>query len=242
MTPLGIAETQQTGCLQQSSRQAAAQRTSAENCSAADGTLSEVRRIVFECLAGTCLSRLPPNILATLQSGKMLRSRLAMRMLKHTPAPPEHVVVASAAVEMIHAASLLHDDVIDGGEIRRGVPAFWQKFGVSAAILSGDLLFCRAAELLTATEGGLQLLPRFAGKVREMCEAEIEQEIFLREKRLNFNQWLDIARRKTGPLFAFVAGACGGSDRKLTATLEETGYRIGTAYQIADDLLDVTGN
>ena len=171
----------------------------------------------------------------------MLRARLAARLLPNSPAPPESILASAAAVEMVHAASLLHDDVMDGGEIRRETPTFWRSHGLSGAILAGDLLFCVAAELLASVEHGGGLVQRFAEKVREMCEAETEQEILLKGRRLPLGQCIDIARRKTGSLFAFIAGVCGGSQRDLVAALEESGYCVGTAYQIADDLIDVVG-
>ena len=172
----------------------------------------------------------------------MLRAGLGARLAAHAPAPPEGVVVAAAAVEMVQAASLIHDDVVDGAEIRRGAPAFWRRYGASGAILTGDLLFCSALELLGSAEGRFGLVLRFAEKVREMCEAETEQKILLKGHRVSRDRCMDIARRKTGPLFAFIAGVCGEGDRDLSAALEEAGYRIGTAYQIADDLLDAVGN
>ena len=207
-----------------------------------DAFLSSTRDLIGASLRGTCFSDLGEDVISKLRGGKMLRTRLAMRLVDRTPCCVEQVRVAAAAVEMVHAASLLHDDVIDGGEVRRGAPAFWRRFGVSGAILAGDLLFCCSAEVFSRVTGGLDLLPRFVRKMRELCEAETEQEMFLRGRELGHDEWLDIARRKTGPLFAFVAEVCGGADPGLSAALEEAGYCIGTAYQIADDLIDVAGD
>ena len=75
----------------------------------------------------------------------------------------------------------------------------------------------------------------------EVCDAESEQELLLRGKTPNWENAVSIARRKTGALFAFAAGACGGPDATLIATLTESGYAVGTAYQLADDILDATG-
>lgn len=207
-----------------------------------DHALAAVRELVDARLRKGCLARLSPTVLAALQGGKMLRARLAARLVPHTPAPPDEVLVAAAAVEMVHAGSLLHDDVMDGGAVRRGAPTFWQRFGASGAILAGDLLYCEALTLLSELGRGLPLVRRFTEKVRDMCDAETEQEIFLRGRHLSVAQCLDIARRKTGPLFAFAAEVCGGGDAALASALEDAGYHIGTAYQLADDLLDLIGD
>lgn len=212
-------------------------------CSATvDGIVASVQALVLDRIRSTCLAKMDSGVIAGLHGGKMLRTRLAARLLPHTPAAPDLVLAAAGAVEMVHAASLLHDDVIDGGEVRRGAPAFWKRFGPSGAILAGDVLFCCSADLFARAEGGMDLLPRFVAKMKEVCDAEAEQEIFQRGRPLHYAQWLEIARRKTGPLFAFVAEACGGGEVELVLALEEAGYRIGTAYQVADDLVDAIGD
>ena len=79
-------------------------------------------------------------------------------------------------------------------------------------------------------------------KAREVLDSEIQQEIACRGRALDEAVCLRLARGKTGPLFAFPAAIRGGTDRALSAALEEAGYRLGTAYQLADDLLDVLGD
>jgi geranylgeranyl pyrophosphate synthase len=142
---------------------------------------------------------------------------------------------------MIHAASLLHDDVIDGGIVRRSMPTFWKERGVSAAILVGDLMLFKALDLLGNVDNGrlVHLLVKMTG---EVCDAESEQELFLRDKIPTWENCVAIARRKTGALFAFAACAAGGHDEELSSVLQEAGYAIGTAYQLADDILDVVGS
>jgi len=92
-----------------------------------------------------------------------------------------------------------------------------------------------------ATDGGRHLT-EFLAKLKEVITAEAKGELMLRGTLLDEPTCLDLARGKTGPLFAFVAGVCGREDRDLAAGLEETGYLIGTAYQLADDLLDRIGD
>jgi geranylgeranyl pyrophosphate synthase len=180
--------------------------------------------------------------LAQLVPGKMLRSRLAARLVAcgGTRAGRRTLERCCAATEFAHTASLLHDDVIDGGLFRRALPAFWTITSPSAAILVGDLLLCKAMALVADTEGGRYMGP-FISTIREVCTAEAEQELFLRDKPVDRDTCLRLAREKTGPFFAFV-GLVSGGDTDLAGALEEAGYRIGAAYQIFDDLVDIVGD
>jgi geranylgeranyl pyrophosphate synthase len=174
--------------------------------------------------------------------GKMLRSRLGARLVACEDLATDPAVIRNvcAVTEMTHTASLCHDDVVDNASKRRGRPALWQSLGTSAAILIGDVLLCEAMDLLAHTGGGRHL-GAFIAKVKEVVVAEAEQELVLPGRQLDEATCLRLARRKTGPLFAFVAAVCGGDDKALSAGLEEAGYHIGTAYQLSDDLLDLEG-
>ncbi len=177
-----------------------------------------------------------------LVGGKLLRSRFAGRLVndESVPLSRETAVRVCAAIEMTHTATLLHDDVIDGGILRRGGPAVWRVTGASGAILMGDLLLSDAMGLLVDVDEG-RFLPLFVEKLREVCAAEAEQELMLRGRRPDEQTSLRIARGKTGALFAFVGAACGLGDDELASALEEAGYLFGTAYQLADDILDLSG-
>jgi len=179
---------------------------------------------------------------AGLLPGKMLRTRLVGRLVTFTnPEVSEETLRhACAATEMVHTASLCHDDVIDHGAIRRGLPTLWQVTSPAGAVLVGDLLLCEAMKLLMEADGG-RYLSDFVQKVLEVIEAETEQELLWRGRSVDDETCLRLARGKTGPLFAFVAGLCADEDKTLAAALEEVGYRIGTAYQLADDVLDLVG-
>lgn len=154
---------------------------------------------------------------------------------------PRTLIYASAAVEMIHTASILHDDVIDGGVIRRGLPTFWKEKGAAGAILFGDLLLFKAIDIICQVADG-RLTHRLVQLTGQVCEAESEQEIVLQGEPSKLEYCLSIARRKTGALFAFIGYAAGGEDTVLRDLLEESGFRMGTAYQLADDVLDISGN
>ena len=178
-----------------------------------------------------------------LMPGKMLRTRLAGRLLAtgSLPVDPAALRCDCAATELVHTASLCHDDVVDNAVIRRKQPALWRAAGTSGAILVGDLLLCEAMTMLVEA-GNHKHITEFVAKVREVVEAEAEQELRWRGKRPDAQTCLRLACGKTGPLFAYVGYACGGSDGGIARACEEAGYRIGTAYQLADDLLDLAGS
>ncbi len=207
-----------------------------------EAMVSQVRR-----LASSRIERVARTLglhtgLGALMGGKMLRGRLAARLAlaEHCPAEPATVAAAAAACELAHTASLCHDDVIDNDLLRRGCPTLWRTTGRSAAVLIGDLLLCEGTDLLLETADGRCLRP-FLAKVKETCTAEAEQELCWRGRRPDLGNGLRLARQKTGPLFAFAALVCGGSDGRMSTALEEAGYCVGTAYQLADDLADICG-
>ncbi len=205
--------------------------------------ISNVRGLIQTRVAEVVSAVNVKSNVAQLMPGKMLRTTLAARIADcaELSLSRRSVELACAATEMAHTASLLHDDVVDRGMIRRDQPTFWRSTGASAAVLIGDQLLCEALKILLGLDGERYAMI-FVQKLQEVCAAEAEHELLLRDRRLEEATCLRIARGKTGPLFAFVAQICGGSDKNLSSALEEAGYIIGTAYQLADDLIDVVGS
>jgi len=194
-----------------------------------------------DCLRDTNLARLLPANRSLLVSGKMLRSRLVLSIGNANGVNEKVLVNAAAAVDIIHGASLLHDDVIDGGILRRGAPTFWKKYGVNGAILFGDLLVFKGLNLLMEVNRQ-DLLEEMINMSTHVCRSEVEQELILRGKPGTWAECEQIARSKTGSLFAFAAVAGGDGSRTQADALREAGFILGTAYQLADDLLDASGN
>jgi octaprenyl-diphosphate synthase len=149
----------------------------------------------------------------------------------------------AALVEMIHLATLCHDDVLDGSDTRRATPAVHAQWGNKTAIITGDLLFSRASERLGRLEDSrpYRLISRAA---RLICEGELLQVGSRFNLQLEERDYVDIVEKKTGVLFgvaaqlgALLAGANDDEGRRL----ESYGRRLGLVFQIVDDCLDLTG-
>lgn len=201
-----------------------------------NGPLALVRRDIARALRNTSLRTFVARFGSSMGGGKMLRARLILRVGLATGEPAPILCRAGAAVEMLHAASLLHDDVVDGGAWRRNAPALWATEGTRAAVLLGDLLVALATE--TVQRSLPDRLPLLISTLRDMCEAEAEQEFFDADTDRSWTRCVRIARRKTGSLFGFAAACAGESQPDSIRRLCEAGTALGTAYQLADDLLD----
>ena len=195
--------------------------------------------LMLESLVKSPLDGMARDYMEDIGTGKMLRARMAFAVGGALEADFTRVLHAAAAVEMVHAATLLHDDVIDGGSLRRGSPTFWKQHGVQGAILVGDMLLFKAIELVRGV-GDHDLTGELIDLTGEVCMAEVEQELVLRgSESHSWEDCVSLARRKTGSLFAFSAMAP-ATEPQLAHALKQAGYLVGTAYQLCDDILDAS--
>jgi geranylgeranyl pyrophosphate synthase len=201
-----------------------------------DHDLERVRRVIMESLRKTSLKHEIDRFGPSVEGGKMLRARLVLEVGGAVGVQPAVLDQLGAAIELLHAASLLHDDIIDGGVQRRHVDALWVSEGTKAAVLIGDLLLSIALGLVQ--EVGAARLPLLIRMLRDMCEAEAEQEFSSGQEHDSWEDCVRIARRKTGSLFGLAAAFAAGGDDALADALERAGSDLGTAYQLGDDLLD----
>lgn len=160
-------------------------------------------------------------------------------------APPEDDVLTVAALfELIHMASLAHDDVIDGAATRRGVPALHVVWGLHSAVLAGDYLFTRANRTaLTYSRHGIPSL--LSQAVELTCEGEVEQDSRLFDCGVTQREYLSHVCKKTATLFgaACQAGAVlGGASGDVEEAMLRFGIEVGCAYQIVDDVIDLTAS
>lgn len=154
----------------------------------------------------------------------------------------EAVRDVAVCVELIHSATLLHDDVLDEGERRRGEAAARVVWSNSISVLGGDLLLTHA--LLLAQGSAPRVLPLLLGALRDLVEGEVVQLRARQDLDFGRDAYETILRKKTGALFrlsaAGAACAAGASD-ETTAAMGEFGEAIGLAFQLIDDLLDYSG-
>lgn len=175
--------------------------------------------------------------------GKRVRPALTLLSGQlQAPCVPQHVHMA-AAIELLHTATLLHDDTIDRAAARRGQPTVNALWSGGIAVLAGDYLFAKAAELI-ASIGSPALVSLFAQAIITICRGELEQDFSdfaWRRQRENYYRRIGL---KTASLFAAAAesGALlGGANREGAETMRRYGHNLGMAFQIVDDLLDLTG-
>jgi geranylgeranyl pyrophosphate synthase len=163
--------------------------------------------------------------------GKRLRPLLVF--LTSRGEPP---IAAGAAVELVHTATLVHDDLIDRAEYRRGRAAAWATHGPEAARAAGDYLFARAFAELTAT-GDRQAVRILANATLALARGEALQRVQAHDPETTVESYLDRCALKTGKLFEAACLLGSGGDRNLGAF----GLALGIAFQIADDILDCSG-
>src|SRR5262249_48016371 len=152
-------------------------------------------------------------------------------------------VEAAVALELIHSATLLHDDIIDGGETRRGRPSALQRFGLADTLVAGDFLFCRAFALCSRFEA--QVVRCAAEACVSLTEGEVLQGLRRRDPSVTVADYDEIILRKTASLFAVgakTAAHLGGASPAIVHAMAECGRHVGLAFQMRDDLLQVEGH
>jgi octaprenyl-diphosphate synthase len=175
--------------------------------------------------------------------GKRVRPALllmASRMVcGDAPAAAVHL---SAVVEMLHTATLVHDDIIDDSGVRRGRPSANARWGNNVTVLMGDWLYMTAYDV-ALRERNFDVLDILTRMTRLMVEGEIIQLSLIGNSRITREQHLDIVRRKTAWMFAAcaeVGGIVAGAGGEARASLSRYGLSVGIAFQLIDDVLDFT--
>lgn len=176
--------------------------------------------------------------------GKLLRPSLVLLMGGATGGiKPEHIRLG-AILEMIHLASLVHDDVIDRADTRRNEATANALWGNNLAVLLGDALFAHAMVLGTDF-GSVEFCKRLATIVRDVCQGEVEQSSRLFDLDMTREDYMEIIRKKTASLFSASTGGAAwisGVSPETESAMYRLGILIGSAYQIYDDCLDMVGD
>ena len=176
-------------------------------------------------------------------SGKRIRPALVALAAGATGGVQEPHLRLGMVLELIHIATLVHDDIMDGAELRRSAPTASARWGNSLAVLLGDALFAHALEL--STDFGNALTRKIAHAANDVCTGEIIQTQRRYDLNLSKETYFKIIRMKTAALFACageLAAALNGCDEDIQNRLHGYGDKLGMAYQIYDDVLDLVGD
>ncbi|MDO5848743.1 MAG: short chain isoprenyl diphosphate synthase IdsA [Methanobrevibacter sp.] len=192
------------------------------------------------------------SIYLTKAGGKMLRPCLALISAEAIGGKKESAVYAAAAIELIHTFSLIHDDIMDEDDMRRGMPSVHKVWGNGVAILAGDTLFSKAFELICNSErenvSPLQITQTIAtvsDACVKICEGQAADISFEGRYDVTEDEYLDMIFKKTGALIcaATKAGAItGGASEDIVEIMYDYGRLIGLAFQIQDDYLDLVSD
>jgi octaprenyl-diphosphate synthase len=179
----------------------------------------------------------------TLSGGKRFRPAVLLLAAEACGYTGPRRIVMSVVTEYMHNATLLHDDVVDGGVVRRGKPAANVVYGNPVSILVGDFLFARASQLMT-DDGDLDVLGIYARTLVSLSEGEVLQLLRSADRELSEDEYLRVVFHKTASLIAAASetgAVLAGAGASLRKRMFEYGKAIGIAFQLVDDVLDYIG-
>jgi geranylgeranyl diphosphate synthase type I len=198
------------------------------------------------------------SIHLTNAGGKMLRPALTVLVSEAVGGTITSSIKAASAIELIHTFSLIHDDIMDKDDMRRGKPSVHKIWGDSVAILAGDTLFSKAYELIINSKDNIessdpeeclarvnQTLSTVADACVKICEGQAQDMGFEGNFDVKEEEYLEMIFKKTAALIATAteSGAImGGADEKIVSTMYDYGKLIGLAFQIQDDYLDLVSD
>lgn len=178
------------------------------------------------------------------KGGKRLRPALALLAGGLTGSPDSRHTDLAVIVELIHVASLVHDDVMDEAHVRREQPTANAKWGNSLSVLLGDVLFSHSLRLATSFDD-IEMCRRISNAAVNVCSGEVLQTRHRFDLKLGFREYYKIIEMKTAALFAVaceLSAYLSGANTEATEALKNYGLKLGTAYQIYDDCVDLIGD
>ncbi len=188
-----------------------------------------------------------PDLVAALDlllssGGKRVRPTITILIGNLFNADKQKILTMAAAIELLHTATLVHDDLIDESLLRRGVPTLNSKWSPGATILTGDFLFASAARIAAET-GSIEVIKQFSNTLIVICNGEISQ-MFGNICQLNREDYFARIFAKTASLFeasACSAAIIGSKNEQCVEQFRHYGREVGMAFQMMDDILDFTG-
>ena len=176
--------------------------------------------------------------------GKRLRPAITLLAAGFHPHENKHPEIMATAVEMLHMATLIHDDTVDDSDVRRGRATVGSIWGPNAAVLIGDYIFAASATWVCDT-GNVRVIRRFAETIMELSSGELQELTDTFNPDQVMDNYLMRIYNKTGSLFT-TAGETGailsGAPEQSVQALKDYGYSLGMAFQIVDDILDLEGD
>ncbi len=172
--------------------------------------------------------------------GKRLRPVLVLLSARAMGYQGEHHIDLAAIVEFIHTATLLHDDVVDSSELRRGQETANALWGNEASVLVGDFLYSRSFQMMVDV-GNMRVMDILAETTNTIAEGEVLQLLNCHDADTTEERYVKVIRYKTAKLFeaaARLGAVISDSTPELEATMEKFGMHLGTAFQLVDDMLD----
>jgi heptaprenyl diphosphate synthase len=207
------------------------------------GRLDEVETALAEAVAADVplVSEAAGYLLAA--GGKRFRPLLVQLGGHFGDAGDPRLIPGAVAIELTHLATLYHDDVIDEARSRRGIPSANARWDNTVAILTGDFLFARASQISAAL--GTEVTRLLAVTIAKVCEGQIREVQGAGRVDAEESQYLDVIRRKTAALIATscrLGGMLSGADGEHVDGLERFGQALGMAFQLSDDIMDLTAD
>jgi len=207
------------------------------------GDLGRVRGLIDEQFDGCndSIGRLLKDFRS--RSGKMIRPALVLLAGASCGKVTEEHIRVAAIIEIIHNATLLHDDVIDEADKRRALPTINDLWGNESAVLLGDFLLSKASKMCAQLESRINKV--IADATVQVCEGELRQVIQRRNWQLSESEYIDIITEKSASFFrcaCFIGGLLADASKGQLRALAEFGCNTGIAFQITDDLLDIIGD
>ncbi len=207
--------------------------------------LEQVRGIIFEQTDTLCQDESLVKLVRSfnVRSGKMIRPALLLLCGACCGEITDKHIQTAAVMELLHNATLLHDDVIDEGQIRRGEATVNRIYGNEAAILLGDILLSRVFKMCTSLES--EIIKMISATAARICEGELRQTIHKRDWNLSQAEYIEIITEKTAALFSTccrLGAYLSGAEKRQIQSLSDYGLNFGIAFQIADDLVDIAGD
>lgn len=202
-----------------------------------EAMMQEVAQVEFDWLAV-----LVKHVLG--QPGKRLRPAVNLLAGKLFDYNLPQLVPMAASVELLHTATLIHDDTLDKAALRRGLSTVHTVWDANTAVLFGDYLFAASAEMVART-AHVRAMREFAETLGVICSGELSQHFRAYDWRVNEDEYYLRIGRKTASLFALATASgayLSGADEAQVQALRGYGYKLGMAFQIADDVLDISSD